>query len=359
MLERNPDHCKALGHHGLEKISAGVVESWDITTLARLLLNDLGLLQRGSPQYQAVQVIRRLRNDFVHSLHECEKLGQAEFDRHWGDITRELGCLMADGDEQARRQYAEELEAILREGVDLERSARLATELEDLRTHLQGVRDDIDALQGEQVRIREALANAATVTEVDRRITAEVQRRLQDLRPESKVMTITVSSGARYEVLLGKRLGGGAMGTVYEARDLGDGQLVAVKLCRDAGGVRGDREAQNLEGIVHDNVVRYLGCYRGEETGGGLAVAMELVVGVDYATYLSAHAPLVWRRAARDMRQLLAGLAAVHARGVAHRDVKPANVVRKADGRLVLVDFGLSKAEAELVSVVHARRAVG
>ena len=346
---------KALGQKGLRKIGEGIVESWDITTLARLLLDDPGLISRSSAQARAVNALRTQRNEFVHNLQSDSKLSQADFDGKWREITQTLQQLVADIGAEARAQYEEELTAILREGVDLARAERFAGELEEMRAYLQDVMDNVDALQGEQVKMKEALANAATRTEVDRRISAgvqaEVQAALQQLQVDPRSAAargssrqVTMSSGVRYEILLDKQVGGGAMGSVFKAKNLLDGQLVAVKICDDAGAARGDREAQNLEGIVHDNVVKFLGCYRGEETEGRLAIAMELVVGVSYKEYLANNGPLLWKRGARDMAQLLSGLAAVHDQGVAHRDVKPDNIMRKHDGRLILVDFGLSKA---------------
>ncbi len=133
-------------------------------------------------------------------------------------------------------------------------------------------------------------------------------------------------------------LASGSFGTVYRAKQ--DGRLFAIKLVpKDA---RGDREVDALRRVSHPNVVGFhgYGLWPHEEPR-FLVLALELVEGRPLETW----APEENSTALELVRQVLgpiAGtLAAVHAEGVVHRDVKESNIVmREADGQPVLVDFG-------------------
>ncbi len=153
--------------------------------------------------------------------------------------------------------------------------------------------------------------------------------------------------------LLGTRLGGcllvrvigrGGMGTVYEAEDPVRGR-VAVKvlpedLARDADFVsRFRREAKVQSGLSHPHVVEVF--ERGEE-GGRCFFVMEHVRGESLRRPME-RGPIGWRDAARVATEILVGLGYAHGRGVVHRDLKPENVLLGDDGRVRLVDFGLSR----------------
>lgn len=142
---------------------------------------------------------------------------------------------------------------------------------------------------------------------------------------------------------LGRRLGAGGMGIVYEAE--GPSGRCAVKvlgalLASDpALRARFRREAAALRAITHPGVVRVL--EDGEERGFSW-YAMELVEGTDLRTRLAKGA-LGGDAVERLARSLLAALAEVHARGFVHRDVKPANVLLAPDGAPKLCDFGIAR----------------
>ncbi|QFQ94972.1 protein kinase [Streptomyces phaeolivaceus] len=150
------------------------------------------------------------------------------------------------------------------------------------------------------------------------------------------------------------RLGGGGMGTVWRARDLVLHRLVAVKEVRppdrdlaeyDPDGARTLRErvlreARALARIDHPNVVTIHHIVDGGD-GTYPWIVMELVSGGSLADRL-ARGPMPPAEAARLGRQVLAGLAAAHEAGIQHRDVKPANVLLRPDGRPVLTDFGIA-----------------
>jgi Protein kinase domain len=150
------------------------------------------------------------------------------------------------------------------------------------------------------------------------------------------------------------RLGGGGMGTVWRARDLLLHRSVAVKEVRpydidraeyDPDGARTLRErvlreARALASVQHPNVVTIHHIVDGGE-GTYPWIVMELVDGGSLADRLE-HGPMTPAQAARLGRELLAALRAAHEAGVQHRDVKPANVLLRRDGRPVLTDFGIA-----------------
>ncbi|NEA98511.1 serine/threonine-protein kinase [Streptomyces sp. SID13726] len=150
------------------------------------------------------------------------------------------------------------------------------------------------------------------------------------------------------------RLGGGGMGTVWRARDLVLHRMVAVKEVRppdrdlaeydpDSARLLRERvlrEARALARIDHPNVVTIHHIVDG---GPGTYpwIVMELVAGGSLADRLT-QAPMAPVEAARMGRGVLAALTAAHDAGIQHRDVKPANVLIRTDGRPVLTDFGIA-----------------
>ncbi|GGM96079.1 serine/threonine-protein kinase [Streptomyces fuscichromogenes] len=150
------------------------------------------------------------------------------------------------------------------------------------------------------------------------------------------------------------RLGGGGMGMVWRATDLVLRRSVAVKEVRpsDPGLAEWDpeaarllrervlREARALARVDHPNVVTIHHIVDG---GPGTYpwIVMELVTGGSLADRLAA-GPMNPVEAARIGREVLAALGAAHAAGIEHRDVKPANVLLRPDGRPVLTDFGIA-----------------
>ncbi len=156
----------------------------------------------------------------------------------------------------------------------------------------------------------------------------------------------------RYAII--GELGSGAMGVVYLARDVGLGRDVALKLIAPralaAPGAAGRfrDEAAALASIRNDNIVSV---YAFGPHDGSLFFAMEYVAGRTLEELIVEHArhgsTIPVHRALTLLTQVARGLAAVHARGLVHRDVKPANiVVEDGTARPVLVDFGLALRDA-------------
>ncbi|MEO8212121.1 MAG: serine/threonine-protein kinase [Myxococcales bacterium] len=143
-------------------------------------------------------------------------------------------------------------------------------------------------------------------------------------------------------------LGEGGSGTVYRAWDRILGDLVAVKIlhaqrAREKSWIkRLAREVKVARAIGHPNVCRV---FELGNADGHWFVTMELATSGSLRDMLrdgtkATARPLPDRL--RDIRELSAGLAAMHAVAITHRDVTPQNVLRMADGRLVLTDFGLA-----------------
>ena len=144
-------------------------------------------------------------------------------------------------------------------------------------------------------------------------------------------------------------LGRGGMGEVYRADDLRLGQPVALKFLPDA--VAHDpirlaqfhNEVRTARQISHANLCRV---YDIGEVDGHLFLSMEYVDGEDLASLLRRIGRVAEDKALEIARQLCAGLAAAHERGVIHRDLKPANVMLDGAGKVRLMDFGLATAGA-------------
>ncbi|HUK34949.1 MAG TPA: serine/threonine-protein kinase, partial [Vicinamibacterales bacterium] len=142
-------------------------------------------------------------------------------------------------------------------------------------------------------------------------------------------------------------LGRGGMGEVYRADDLTLDQPVALKFLPAGVAADPDRLAQFhaelriARQVSHKNVVRLydLGDHEGRRF-----LTMEYVDGEDLATLLRRIGRLPHDKAVDIARQLCAGIAAAHERGVLHRDLKPANVMIDGDGNVRITDFGLAVA---------------
>jgi serine/threonine-protein kinase len=140
-------------------------------------------------------------------------------------------------------------------------------------------------------------------------------------------------------------LGRGGMGEVYRADDIKLAQPVALKflpesLARDAE-AREQFVAEVRTGrqVSHPNVCRL---YDLVEINGHLCLSMEYVDGEDLATLLSRIGRLPVDKAVAVARDITAGLAAAHDKGVIHRDLKPANIMIDGRGRARITDFGLA-----------------
>jgi serine/threonine-protein kinase len=161
---------------------------------------------------------------------------------------------------------------------------------------------------------------------------------------------------SHYEIL--NKLGEGAMGVVYCARDLRLDRLVALKILpaeqMTDSQRRGRfiREAKAASALNHPNIVTIYEIDSADDVG---YIAMEYVQGTTLAEMIPAGG-LSITDAINYASQIAAGLATAHAAGIVHRDIKPANVIVTKSGMVKLLDFGL--AQIEQVSIDDATSTV-
>jgi serine/threonine-protein kinase len=158
---------------------------------------------------------------------------------------------------------------------------------------------------------------------------------------ETRVLT------ERYE--LEERIASGGMGEVHRARDRRLGRAVAVKILppdRIGDAIARERllrEAKAAASLEHPGIVHV---YDVGETGdGGAYLVMELVLGASLRRHVEAKSATPVR-VVGWLLEAARALGAAHARGLVHRDVKPDNLMIREDGRVVVLDFGLAKADA-------------
>lgn len=145
-----------------------------------------------------------------------------------------------------------------------------------------------------------------------------------------------------------RKLGEGGMGFVFLAEHEFLKRLVALKLIRPelhlslTAKQRFQREALAIARLQHDNIVTI---YDAGEVQGTVFLAMELIEGQSLDERMALPQPISQEDSVRIVRDIARGLAAAHAAGVLHRDVKPSNIRIDKAGRARLLDFGLAQAE--------------
>ena len=158
-----------------------------------------------------------------------------------------------------------------------------------------------------------------------------------------------------------KEIGRGGMGIVYEAEDTRLRRSVALKALpseysRDPmRRERLTREARAAAALTHPAIATI---YALDELDGDLYLVSELVRGQTLRDELSRGA-LPPDRLLHTLVELASGLAAAHAAGIVHRDFKPENIIRCADGRVKILDFGLARMELSETRLTQTGMAVG
>jgi serine/threonine-protein kinase len=200
----------------------------------------------------------------------------------------------------------------------------------------------------EERELADVLASVARI--------AREHRRLHDLLPDepaARALRTDAASWGHLQLL--EVLGRGAYGTVYRAWDGRLDRQVALKLfhgTRDPEGVM--REGRMLAKVRHDNVVSVYGA---DVIDGVAGLWMEYLRGRNLDRIVREQGPLSARETTLIGLDVARAMAAVHAAGLLHCDVKAQNVVREPGGRVVLMDLGAGRA-AELPAADSAAQGV-
>ena len=166
--------------------------------------------------------------------------------------------------------------------------------------------------------------------------------------------------GDRYRVE--GELGSGAAAVTVAATDEKLGRRVAVKLLKPAAEIdpefsrRFAREARAAASVNHANVVNV---YDVGQDGDLLYLVMQYVDGMDLKHVVEREGALPWKRACAIAGDVLAGLSAIHASGIVHRDIKPQNVLIGNDGSVKVTDFGVAHVELDSAGLTTAGMTVG
>ena len=146
------------------------------------------------------------------------------------------------------------------------------------------------------------------------------------------------------------RIGQGAMGSVFRGRDLQANKIVAIKIlapehCRKPKVVaRFEREAEKMTSLRHTNIV----AFHGHGRRGVLPfIVMEFLEGLTLSDVLEKNGGKIGiNETIAIVKQICSGLAFLHANGLVHRDVKPQNVFLGVGGRVIILDLGVVRDQA-------------
>jgi len=163
----------------------------------------------------------------------------------------------------------------------------------------------------------------------------------------------------RYEVT--GMIGSGGFGHVYRALDPAVGRAIAIKVLSAPGDrdlvKRFRAEATTLANLHHKNIVTV---YEFGEENGAPYLVMEYLEGTNLQDLLRLRIHLSLQEKLWIMSEVAEGLQCAHDRGVIHRDVKPANIMRMSDGSVKIMDFGIARfARATATRLTHTGLVIG
>ncbi|MGI5893645.1 MAG: Stk1 family PASTA domain-containing Ser/Thr kinase [Candidatus Merdivicinus sp.] len=148
----------------------------------------------------------------------------------------------------------------------------------------------------------------------------------------------------RYELI--KLIGSGGMANVFEAKDLLEQKIVAIKLLKEEyltneEFVRRFRNESKVIAVLdHPNVVKV---YDVNFTGAEQYIVMEYIDGITMRQYINHQGKLRWKDAVHFTTQILKALEHAHENGVIHRDIKSQNIMLLRDGTIKVMDFGIAR----------------
>ncbi|MBV6414613.1 MAG: Serine/threonine-protein kinase PknD [Xanthomonadales bacterium] len=223
---------------------------------------------------------------------------------------------------------------------------RIADDPPTVARALRSLMDSVDAIHWASAALAELEQRGLIRTAVDGRFFA-ARKGLDQLPLGNRPLAELLRDGARRveQYILIDQLGSGGQADVWRAVDARTRQVVALKLLRGEHLMsasmreRLKREADVLSRLRHPGVVRLL---RVCEVGSEKFIAMELVAGRSLAKVLEERRVLPPAEAKCFLRRLRCAVEALHAEGVVHRDLDPTNIMIRATGEPVLIDFGLA-----------------
>ena len=179
--------------------------------------------------------------------------------------------------------------------------------------------------------------------------------------PDLNALTDRLSRTLEGRYQITRLLGRGGMAVVFLAEDLVLERQVAIKvlppdMTRDAQLVtRFQQEAKTAAKLDHPNIIPI---YRVEREGGLVYIVMKYVAGQSLEDLL-ANGPLPILRVRHVLREAALALGHAHRRRIVHRDVKPANIMLDEEGRVILTDFGISKAVQDTAQLTGTGTIIG
>ncbi|MGE0554356.1 MAG: protein kinase [Gemmatimonadales bacterium] len=177
-------------------------------------------------------------------------------------------------------------------------------------------------------------------------------------RPSEIERRLSQALAGRYRI--GKLLGQGGMGAVFLADDLELDRQVAIKVLPSTGDQsfveRFRREARTAARLDHPNIIPIYGV---ESQGDLHYFVMRYVPGQSLEDLLADRPKLELEQARRILVEAAKALAHAHRQGIVHRDVKPANIMLEGGDRVILTDFGISKAVQATTNLTSTGTIIG
>eukprot|EP00960_Hanusia_phi_P043637 756169-Hanusia_phi.AAC.2 len=343
---------RKLGKALMTKLRSEAIESWDMTLLTSLLIFNPGYI-KDEEGVAAVETLRTERNELAHSnILQDQEIENGEFKIRWNRVRLALETLVHLFLNQTdKNKLTTQIQRIADEKLCDSNMDTLLSPLETVQSQMKDVADQIQDLKMKADRavtksevahfVRECMGNPAAV-----RYVHEFPQR------------ISLSNNQSY--ILQSNAGSGGMGTVYVACKEGSEERFTLKICNSSDEDRRDREAvilQKLESVKHPNLVRFLGSSYLDKH---VIILMELVQGISLEVWLERKGYVSLSDSKLMMLQMADGMSAVHSHNIAHRDLKPNNLmVDDVTGNLVIVDFGLSKELNANMTVTPAKSFAG
>ena len=343
---------RKLGKHLIDCIRSGKCTEWDITLLSSLLVFKPGYVAGNAVGKKAVEALREERNILAHSadLLARQSLTEAQFEHKWETVSAALKVLidLLPGDHQA--VWRSKIDSIAQEEMGKSALEPLFERVQEDMRRIHDVAEDARERAEEAMKIA---GGAARMSQLDAAVDAKLQSFLNKqghVDPDRLPREVVFGNQKRYRLL--RQVGKGGMGTVFEAKLIAadsDGSKLALKICESDASGRAEREAEilkRLSELNHENIVKF---YDSTLDGSHLVIIMELIMGQSLDDWLEhrysdGNPGVTFAETQPIVKQLVHGMSAIHALDIAHRDLKPGNLVfDEVTGKLVIVDFGLSK----------------